>query len=301
MTENRIQHARTSTLDICYEESGAANSCPIILMHGFPDDVRTWDGVIPPLVRNGYRVIVPYLRGYGKTRFLKLSAPRSGQQAALGNDLLELMNYLKIDKAILVGYDWGGRAACIVSALWPERVIGLVSIGGYNIQNIPHANEPSDPEQEYRYWYQWYFSTARGRAGLEKNRRKICRLLWKLWSPNWHFSDEEYERTAISFDNPDFVEVVIHSYRHRYGLTAGDPLLEDIENQLLKQPLISVPTIDIEPACDGVGRPGGSLDDSHMFMGPFDRRVIPIAGHFLPRESVFAVVQAVLDLKTLKI
>ncbi len=301
MTETYIRYARTPTLNICYEESGNVDSCPVILMHGFPDDVRTWDGVVPALVSNGYRVIVPYLRGYGKTLFLNSNTLRSGQQAALGNDLLELMNCLKIDKSILVGYDWGGRAACIVSALWSERVIGLISIGGYNIQNIPLAQEPANPEQEYRYWYQWYFNTERGRAGLKKNRRKFCKLLWQLWSPNWHFKDDEYERTAISFDNPDFVEVVIHSYRHRYGIVPGDPLLEDIENKLLKQPLISVPTVDLEPACDGVEAPDEPPNDSHMFSGSYNRRVIPVAGHFLPRESASAVIQAVLDLKKLVI
>lgn len=233
MTEVRTHRVRTSALNICYEECGAAEHCPVILLHGFPDDVRAWDGIIPQLTKHGYRTIAPYLRGFGKTQFLNSDTLRSGQQAALGNDLLELMNHLKIDKAILVGYDWGGRAACVVSALWPERVIGLVSIGGYNIQNIPQSQNPANPEQEYRFWYQWYFNTERGRAGLDVNRRTLCRLLWQLWSPNWQIDDREYERTAVSFDNPDFVAVVIHSYRHRLGTVKGDLSLEAIENRLM--------------------------------------------------------------------
>lgn len=244
---------------------------------------------------------MPYLRGFGNTLFLDSNTLRSGEQAALGNNLLEFMNHLKIDKAILVGYDWGGRAACVVSALWPERVIGLVSIGGYNIQDIPHSNEPASPEQEYRFWYQWYFNTERGRVGLNVNRRELCRLLWQLWSPSWSFDIEEYNRTAISFDNPDFVEVVIHSYRHRFGTASGDPSLESIENKLALQPLISVPTIGMEGASDGLDTSEGPADDSCFFSGPYDRRIIPAAGHFLPRESASAVVQAVLDLKRLEI
>jgi pimeloyl-ACP methyl ester carboxylesterase len=211
------------------------------------------------------------------------------------------MDGLKIEKAILVGYDWGGRAACIVSALWPDRVIGLVSIGGYNIQNIPYSTEPAIPEQEYLFWYQWYFNTERGRRGLELNRRKLCRLLWQQWCPNWKFTDDKYERTAASFDHPDFVEIVIHSYRHRFGNSKGDPAFEDIERNLLDQPVIRVPTIDMNGACDGLDVPGEALpDDSNLFSGPYERRIIPVAGHFLPRESASAVVKAVLDLKTLK-
>jgi pimeloyl-ACP methyl ester carboxylesterase len=251
MTETQIKQTRTSALDICYEESGAADHCPVILLHGFPDDVRAYDDVVPRLIKHGYRTLVPYLRGYGKTRFLNSTTMRSGQQAALGRDLLELMDNLKIEKAILVGYDWGGRAACIVSALWPDRVIGLVSIGGYNIQNIPYSTKPAIPEQENLFWYQWYFNTERGRYGLELNRRKLCRLLWQQWCPNWKFTDDEYERTAASFDNSDFVEVVIHSYRHRFGNIKGDPAFEDIECKLLSQ-VIRVPTIDMDGACDGL-------------------------------------------------
>ena len=177
-------------------------------------------------------MLVPYLRGYGPTRFLDPATPRSGQQAALGADLRDFMDALGIRQAVLAGYDWGGRAACIVAALWPDRVQGLVSINGYNIQDIAAAAQPAPADQELRYWYQWYFHTERGRAGLTRNRREICRLLWRLWSPNWHFDDATFAATAASFDNPDFVDVVIQSYRHRYGNAPGDPALEPIERQL---------------------------------------------------------------------
>jgi pimeloyl-ACP methyl ester carboxylesterase len=182
--EASMKTVSTPVLDIYYEENGPANGRPVVLMHGFPDDIRAYDGVAPPLVAAGYRVIVPYLRGYGPTRFLNPAIPRSGQQAALGHDLLGLIDALDLKSPLLGGYDWGGRAACIVAALWPERVGGLVSINGYNIQNIANAGRPQPPAAEYRHWYQWYFHTERGRAGLAANRGLLCRLLWELWSPN---------------------------------------------------------------------------------------------------------------------
>ena len=237
MTEQtRIEQVRTGSLEIACELSGPDEGAPVILLHGFPDDPRTWDGVVAPLAGAGYRTIVPYLRGYGPTRFLHGDTLRSGQQAALGQDLLDLMDGLKIKRAALAGYDWGGRAACVVAALWPERARCLVSIGGYNVLNVASSGKPAPPLQEYRLWYQWYFSTERGRAGLKANRRELCKLLWQLWSPNWRFDDATFERTAASFDNPDFVEVVIHSYRHRFGWAPGDPGLEAIEEQLAAMP-----------------------------------------------------------------
>ncbi len=220
---------RTATLEIAYEESGPAAGRPVILLHGFPDDVHAYDGVTPLLAARGWRVFVPYLRGYGPTRFLDAGTPRSGQQAALGRDLADFMDALGLERAVLAGYDWGGRAACVVAALWPQRAAGLVTIGGYNIQNIAEAANPASPATEYRRWYQWYFHTERGRAGLAANRGPLCRLLWELWSPNYRFDDATYEQTAKSFDNADFVEVVIQSYRHRYGLAPGDPALDPIE------------------------------------------------------------------------
>jgi pimeloyl-ACP methyl ester carboxylesterase len=246
---------RTSVLEIAYEESGAAKGAPVFLMHGWPYDPRCYDAVIAPLVAGGARVIVPYLRGFGPTRFIDEAAPRSGQQAALGNDLRELMDALSIDRATLAGYDWGGRGACIVAALWPERVRGLVTVNAYNIQNIPGAGKPSVAAQEHRFWYQWYFQMERGRAGLEANRRELCRLLWRLWSPHWSFDEATFERSATSFDNPDFVAVTIHSYRHRYGNASGDPKLEAIEQRLAQQPQITVLTIALQGEADGVHPP----------------------------------------------
>jgi pimeloyl-ACP methyl ester carboxylesterase len=286
----------TATLEIAYEEAGPESGSPVILMHGFPDDVHAYDRVAPELAASGWRVIVPYLRGYGPTRFRDPTTPRSGQQAALGHDLVSLMDGLGFRRAVLAGYDWGGRAACIVAALWPERVAGLVSIGGYNVQNIAAALQPASPDAEYRYWYQWYFHTERGRAGLSANRRLFCRKLWELWSPNYRFDDAEYERTAKSFDNPDFVDVSIHSYRHRYKAAEGDPALEHIEVELARRPVITVPTIVLHGESDGVSPPQSSEGHAHYFTGPYQRLVVPVAGHFLPREAPQAVVQAVRQL-----
>jgi pimeloyl-ACP methyl ester carboxylesterase len=214
----------------------------------------------------------------------------------LAHDLLALMDALAIPRAVLAGYDWGGRAACIVAALWPERVRGLVSGGGYNIQNIPGSSRPAAPEDEFRYWYQYYFHGERGRVGLEQNRRALCKLLWKLWSPNWRFDDATFERTAGSFDNPDFVAVVIHSYRHRYGLVPGDPAVDDTEQRLTTQPRIGVPAIALDGAADGVMHPDGSARHQQFFTGKYERRVIPLAGHNLPQEVPEAFAEAVLSL-----
>src|SRR5262249_21018034 len=196
MSAANLKHMRTSTLDIAYEEGGPAGGVPVILLHGFPYDPRCFDEVAARLVAAGCRALVPYLRGYGPTKFLSAQTPRSGQQAAVGNDLKEFMDALELKRAALAGFDWGGRAGCIVGALWRERVRCLVSKNGYNIQDLPAAAEPLPPDQEYRYWYQYYFNTERGRAGLTKNRRALARLLWRLWSPNWQFDEETFARTA---------------------------------------------------------------------------------------------------------
>ncbi|HEY3060071.1 MAG TPA: alpha/beta hydrolase [Chloroflexota bacterium] len=285
---------RTSTLEIAYEDTGPAHGDPVVLLHGFPYDPRAYDEVVPPLVNAGFRAIVPYLRGYGPTRFLSAGTPRSGQQAALGKDLLDLLDGLHIDEAGLVGYDWGGRAACIVAALWPKRVRCLITVGGYNIQNIAAASRPADPEQEYRAWYQYYFHTERGRAGLTQNRRELTRLLWRLWSPTWSFDDATFERSAASFDNPDFVDVVIHSYRHRYGYVVGDPALESIEQQLADQPPITVPTLALHGTDDGVAPPHTDDRGARLFIGPYQRQLVPGAGHNLPQENPETVVAALL-------
>jgi pimeloyl-ACP methyl ester carboxylesterase len=291
-----IKQIRTPVLEIAYEESGVADGAPVFLMHGWPYDPRCYDAVVPLLAASQCRVIVPYLRGFGATRFVSGDTPRSGQQAALGNDLRELMDALDIKRAVLAGYDWGGRAACIVSALWPERVRGLVSGNAYNLQDIAASVNPAAPKQEHRLWYQYYFHNERGRAGLEQNRRPFCKLLWQLWSPTWQFDDATYERSAISFDNPDFVAVTIHSYRHRYGFAAGDPALEPIERRLVGQPKISVPTIALQGEVDGVHDSESSEKHQTHFTGPYQRRVLANVGHNLPQEAPRQFADAVLEL-----
>lgn len=290
------KRVRTDVLEIAYEEHGPAEGPAVILLHGFPYDVRAFDEVAPPLAAAGNRVLVPYLRGYGPTRFLSADTPRSGEQAALGHDLLQLMDALGIRRAALAGYDWGGRAACIVAALWPERVRCLVSCTGYNIQNIAVSGEPVPAAQEHRFWYQYYFHTERGRAGLTKNRRDVCRLLWNLWSPEWRFDEPTFEKSAVSFDNPDFVAVVIQSYRHRYGYAPGDPALLDIEARLAAQPKIAVPTINLHGGHDGVGPAPASDRQAAFFSGPYERRLLPGIGHNVPQEAPSATADALQDL-----
>ena len=291
-----VKSVRTRLLDIAYLESGPADGPPVILLHGWPSDPHDWDSVAPPLAAAGCRVLVPWLRGYGGTRFLDPATPRSGQQAALGADLRDFMDAVELPQATLAGYDWGGRAACVAAALWPERVRGLVSITGYNIQNIPASHRPAPAAAEHRHWYQWYFHTERGRAGLTQNRRDISRLLWKLWSPNWRFDDTTFEATAQSFDNPDFVAVTIQSYRHRYGAAPGDPALEALEQRLAAQPQITVPTIVLHGAADGVRPPENSEHHARHFAARHERHVVPVAGHFLSRETPDVVVQALRNL-----
>jgi pimeloyl-ACP methyl ester carboxylesterase len=278
-------------LRIAYEESGNAAGTPVVLLHGFPYDAHAFDEVAKLLP--DARVIVPYLRGYGPTKYLSRETLRSGQQGALGADLLALLDALKIPKAVLGGYDWGGRAACIVAALKPERAIGLVTVNGYNIHDVPNALVPSSPENEYRYWYQWYFQTERGRAGLAKHRASLCKTLWQLWSPKWKFSDETYARTAASFDNPDFVDTVIHSYRARYGLTANDPAYEAWEELLTKKPPITVPTIHLDGTADGVLFTGGTASHKSLFTGRYEYRTVEDAGHNVPQEKPAAFADAV--------
>lgn len=289
---------RTPTLEIGYEEHGPLTGPPVVLLHGFPDDVRAWDGVTGPLAADGCRVIVPYLRGYGATRFLDPAAPRMAQQAAIGQDLLDLMDALRLERVSLAGYDWGGRAACIAAILAPSRVRALVTIGGYNVQDTLAPPRPAAAEDERGYWYQWYFNTERGRLGLEANRRDICRLLWRDWSPGWRFDEATFERTAVAFDNPDFVPVVIHSYRHRHRNAPGDPRFDAIERRLAERPRIEVASVILHGRDDGVDRPRKSERHPALFPEGTERRVVPDAGHFLPREQPGAVVEALRSLLT---
>jgi pimeloyl-ACP methyl ester carboxylesterase len=283
-------------LDIAYEASGPVDGLPVLLLHGFPYDVRSFDGVVARVNAAGFRTIVPWLRGYGSTQFLSGDTPRSGEQAALGQDLLELMDALRIQKAVLGGYDWGGRAACVVSALWPQRAAGLVSCTGYNIQDIANSRRPADPAQEARLWYQYYFHIERGRNGLTEKRREISRLLWKMWSPTWAFDDATFDRTVGSFDNADFVDVVIHSYRHRTGSVAGDPGYAAVEARLAAQPDIDVPCINLHGAADGVIPAQASEGHGKHFTAPYQRRVLENVGHNVPQEASQAFADAILQL-----
>jgi pimeloyl-ACP methyl ester carboxylesterase len=291
-----VPTVRTPTLEIGYEEWGDAGGAPVVLLHGFPDDAHAWDAVAPPLTARGCRVLAPYLRGYGPTRFLDPAAPRMAQQAALGHDLLEFLDALGIERAALAGYDWGGRAACIAAILAPARVRALVTIGGYNVQNTLAPPRPASAEDERGYWYQWYFNTERGRVGLEQNRREICRLLWRDWSPGWRFDDATFERAAVAFDNPDFVPVVIHSYRHRHRNAPSDPRFDAVEGRLAERPRIEVPSVILHGRDDGVDAPRHSEKHPALFPDGTERHVIPDAGHFLPREQPGAVADALLSL-----
>ncbi len=296
-----MQTIHTPVLEIAYLEAGPPDGPAVILLHGWPSDVHDYDAVTPALVGAGCRVLVPWLRGFGPTRFLHAATPRSGQQAALGADVRDFMDALAIPSAVLAGYDWGGRAACVAAALWPQRVAGLVSITGYAIQDIAAAAAPAPVEQEHRYWYQWYFHTDRGRAGLAANRQELTRLLWRLWSPNWQFDEATLAATTASFTNPDFVDVTIQSYRHRYGNAPGDPGYQDLEAMLAGRPAITVPAIVLHGAEDGVTPvPRAALpqvpEHDRLFTGLRQRLLIPKAGHFLPRENPADVADAILRL-----
>ncbi|MEO8057803.1 MAG: alpha/beta hydrolase [Burkholderiales bacterium] len=291
-----LQRISAGVLSISYFETGPASGPPVFLMHGFPYDIHAYAEVAPLLAAAGCRVLVPYLRGYGGTRFLDAATPRSGEQAALGADLLALMDALQVPRAVLAGYDWGGRAACVVAALWPERCAGLVSFNSYNIQNIARGMEPSSAEDEHRLWYQYYFHSERGRAGLAQDRRGITRLLWQLWSPTWPFDAATFERSAAAFDHPDFVDVVIHSYKHRFGLVPGDPAYEPIERRLALQPAIAVPAITFDGVDDGVRGPADASAHAAKFTGPRSHRLVPGVGHNMPQEVPRVFADAVLEL-----
>lgn len=291
-----LRHVEAGVLAVAYYEAGPADGPAVMLLHGFPYDIHSYVDVAPDLAAQGCRVIVPYLRGYGPTRFRDEATPRSGEQAALGADLIALIDALGIQRAVFAGYDWGGRAACVGAALWPARCAGLVSLNSYNIQDIARAMVPASAEREVALWYQYYFQLERGRAGLAANRREIAKILWRQWSPNWAFDDATFERTAAAFDNPDYVDVVIHSYRHRFGHASGDPQYADVQRRLAAQPVISVPAITLDGAGDGVVPANDGSATAAKFTGPRSHRVIPRAGHNLPQEEPEAFAAAVMEL-----
>ena len=298
-SSKRLEPLRTidaGVLNIAYYEAGPADGPVVMLMHGFPYDIHAYVDVAPQLAAQGCRVIVPYLRGYGPTRFLDKATPRSGEQAAMGADMMALMDALGIKRAVFAGYDWGGRAACVGAALWPERCIGLVCVNGYLIQDIAKAMVPARPDREVPLWYQYYFQVERGRAGLAANLRGIAKILWEQWSPNWDFDDACFERTAVAYDNPDYVDVVVHSYRHRFGLADGDPQYADIERKLAAQPPITVPAITLDGEEDGVALATDGNASAPKFSRRRTHRVVSRAGHNLPQEAPEAFAAAVMEL-----
>jgi pimeloyl-ACP methyl ester carboxylesterase len=299
MTNLPTRRVATDVLDVAYHEAGPAGGQPVILVHGFPYDIHSYVDVAPLLADAGYRVIVPYLRGYGPTRFLHPDTARSGQQAALGADVIALMDALAIPSAILAGYDWGGRAACVAAALQPERVTGLVSVNSYLIQDISTAMRPMPAELEAGFWYFFYFLTERGRAGLTAHRREIAEVIWRRNSPKWNFGAADLDRAAEAFDNPDYVDVVIHSYRHRLGQAAGAPEYAEAEAALALSPPITVPAVTLDGTADGnFPATDGSPSAAH-FTSPRIHHQIPDAGHNLPQEAPGAFADAVQEVAEL--
>jgi pimeloyl-ACP methyl ester carboxylesterase len=289
-----LKKVRTDILEIAYYESGPADGWPVILVHGFPYDIHAYDEVAPILAAAGARVIVPYLRGFGPTRFLSDQTMRSGQQAALGRDVIGLLDSLGIDKAILAGFDWGGLASCVATALWPGRVTGLVSYAGYDVADVARQGHAFPPSLEHAMWYQHLFQIERGRECLRENRRELCRMLWEQWSPHWRFGEDTFNRSAASFDNPDFVDVVIHCYRFHFGLEKGDTELEHLEQRLAEMPKISVPAITLDGTHDPL-KPGGTAHHANMFTNRHEHGLVE-CGHALPFEAPDAFADAVLTL-----
>jgi len=288
-----LKSVRAGVLDVGYYDIGPADGRAVVLLHGFPYDVQSYIEVGPSLANQGYRVLIPYLRGHGPTSFVDASTPRSGEQAALGKDLIDFLDALGIKKAIFAGYDWGGRAGCVAAALWPERCSGLVSVNGYLIQDIANAGKPAPARVERGFWYQFYFQTDRGRAGLRANRSDIAKIMWRENSPTWKFADVTFERSAKSFENPDYVDVVIHSYRHRLGGASGYPEYEALQSRLASQPIITVPTVTLDGDADGVVLATDGKAQASRFSARRVHHVIAGAGHNLPQEAPSAFVDAI--------
>lgn len=290
-----LKQIDAGALSVAYAEAGPPDGSPVILLHGWPYDIYSFVDVAPLLASAGYRVIVPYLRGYGATRFLSSDTVRNGQPSAIASDAVAFMDALKIDKAILAGFDWGARTVNIVSALWPERCTGTVSVSGYLIGSQEAGKMPLPPEAELQWWYQFYFATERGRLGYAKNRHDFSRLIWQLASSKWKFDDATFNRTAASFDNPDHVNVVIHNYRWRLGLAEGESKYDDLEKRLAQAPVITVPTITLEGDANGAPHPEPSAY-AKKFSGRYEHRTITGGiGHNLPQEAPQAFAQAVVD------
>jgi pimeloyl-ACP methyl ester carboxylesterase len=289
-----LKQINAGSLNVGYAEAGPAGGTPVVLLHGWPYDIHTYADVAPRLAGAGYRVIVPYLRGYGSTRFLSTATPRNAQQSALAVDVIALMDALKIESAILGGCDWGARTACIVAALWPERCRALVSVSGYLIGSPELNRMPLPPQAELDWWYQYYFATERGRAGYEKNTHAFARLIWRLASPQWSFDDATFNRSAASLDHPDHVAITIHNYRWRLGLAPGEPRYEPLEMRLAQFPLISVPAITLEADANGAPHPHPSAY-AKKFSGRYEHRDINGRGigHNLPQEAPRAFAEAI--------
>ena len=290
-----LKQINAGLLNVGYTESGPVSGPAVLLLHGWPYDIDSFAEVVPLLTAQGYRVIVPYLRGYGTTRFLSSETFRNGQQSALAVDIIALMDALKIEKAVVGGFDWGARTANIMAALWPQRVSAMVSVSGYLIGNQQAGKVPLPPKAELEWWYQYYFATERGRIGYEKNRREFARLIWKLASPKWNFDDATFERSAQAFDNPDHVAIVIHNYRWRLGLADGEQAYDEFEAQLAMAPTIGVPTITMESDANGAPHPDPAVY-AKKFTGKYEHRHIAGGiGHNLPQEAPNAFAQAILD------
>jgi pimeloyl-ACP methyl ester carboxylesterase len=294
-----VRQVHAGVLNVGYVDAGPSDGPVALLLHGWPYDIHSFAEVLPRLTAAGYRSIVPYLRGHGSTRLLDDTAPRNGQQSALAVDAVALMDALGVDRAVVAGFDWGGRTADIVAALWPERCNGLVSVSGYLIGSREANRAPLPPQAELAWWYQFYFATDRGRAGYQRYRDEFARLIWHTASPRWDFDDATFERSAAAFDNPDHVEIVIHNYRWRLGLAEGEPQFDELEERLAAGPAIAVPTITLEGDANGAPHPDPGTYASR-FSGPYEHRTISGGiGHNLPQEAPEAFVDAVLEVSGL--
>jgi pimeloyl-ACP methyl ester carboxylesterase len=290
-----VKQIDAGLLSVGYVDVGPASGRAVVLLHGWPYDIQSYADVAPLLAAKGYRVLVPYLRGYGTTRFLSAGTLRNGQQSAVAVDLTAFMDALKIEKAILGGFDWGARTADIVAVLWPKRCVGLVSVSGYLIGSQESGKAPLPPNAEFQWWYQYYFATERGRAGYDKYRRDFAKLIWRQASPKWHFDDATFNRSAASFENPDHVSIVIHNYRWRLALAEGEPKYKDLEQELARGPLVTVPTITLEGDANGAPHPEPATY-AKKFSGKYEHRTITGGiGHNLPQEAPEAFAKAVVD------